>query len=218
MSLRRSAEGPRSVAGRLVPEGTRMVSFVARSLERLRGFDRFWHAANALLRARADVVCVIVGDPLVQRGLDVSIPQPGLSCPASRRVSAGRSRSALVPGPGDTGQRRGGAGRERPASGPRPALSGGSITAGGDGRGMRCAGLGHRAPPRGHQPRPDRTSGGRRGPRRAVARRLPCWATWTTTGPWATRRPRWCGPAMRRRFAFPCLPSGSALAATRAGR
>ena len=41
----------RSLAGRLVPEGTRVVSFVARSLERLRGFDRFWHAANALLRA-----------------------------------------------------------------------------------------------------------------------------------------------------------------------
>ncbi|MGZ3354508.1 MAG: glycosyltransferase [Isosphaeraceae bacterium] len=61
----------RSLAGRLVPEGTRVVSFVARSLERLRGFDRFWHAANALLRARADVVCVIVGDPVVHRGLDV---------------------------------------------------------------------------------------------------------------------------------------------------
>jgi len=61
----------RSVAGRLVPAGTRVVSFVARTLERLRGFDRFWQAANALLRARADVVCVIVGDPVVQRGLDV---------------------------------------------------------------------------------------------------------------------------------------------------
>ncbi len=61
----------RSVAGRAVPEGMRIVSFVARSLERLRGFDRFWHAANALLRARSDVVCVMVGDPVVQRGLDV---------------------------------------------------------------------------------------------------------------------------------------------------
>ncbi len=61
----------RTLAGRLVPEGTRIVSFVARSLERLRGFDRFWHTANALLRARPDVVCVMVGDPVVQRGLDV---------------------------------------------------------------------------------------------------------------------------------------------------
>jgi len=61
----------RSLAGRVVPEGTRVISFVARSLERLRGFDRFWHTANALLRARADLICVIVGDPVVQRGLDV---------------------------------------------------------------------------------------------------------------------------------------------------
>jgi glycosyltransferase involved in cell wall biosynthesis len=62
---------PRSIAGRTVPAGTRVVSFVARSLERLRGFDRFWHIANVLLRARSDLVCVVVGDPVVQRGLDV---------------------------------------------------------------------------------------------------------------------------------------------------
>jgi glycosyltransferase involved in cell wall biosynthesis len=63
--------GRRVLAGRVVPEGTRVVSFVARSLERLRGYDHFWHTANALLRARRDVICVIVGEPLVQRGLDV---------------------------------------------------------------------------------------------------------------------------------------------------
>ena len=40
----------RSIAGRTVPEGTRVVSFVSRSLEQLRGFDRFWKAANALLQ------------------------------------------------------------------------------------------------------------------------------------------------------------------------
>ena len=34
--------GRRSIAGRIVPEGARVVSFVARSLDRLRGFDRFW--------------------------------------------------------------------------------------------------------------------------------------------------------------------------------
>jgi glycosyltransferase involved in cell wall biosynthesis len=61
----------RSIGGRLVPVGTRVVSFVARSLERLRGFDRFWQMANDLLRARSDVVCALVGLPVVQRGLDV---------------------------------------------------------------------------------------------------------------------------------------------------
>ena len=61
----------RSIAGRIVPDRARVVSFVGRSLDRLRGFDRFWHAANVLLRDRSDVICVIVGDPVVQRGLDI---------------------------------------------------------------------------------------------------------------------------------------------------
>jgi glycosyltransferase involved in cell wall biosynthesis len=61
----------RNLAGRAIPEGMKVVSFVARSLDRLRGFDRFWNTAQALLRARPDVLCVCVGDPTVQRGLDV---------------------------------------------------------------------------------------------------------------------------------------------------
>jgi glycosyltransferase involved in cell wall biosynthesis len=66
-----SAAGPRSIVGRVIPDDTRVVSFVARSLDRLRGFDRFLKLADALLRARSDVLCVIVGDPIVRRGLDV---------------------------------------------------------------------------------------------------------------------------------------------------
>jgi len=62
--------GPRSIGGRVIPAGTRVVSFVARSLDRLRGFDRFLWAANRLLQARADVLCVVVGEPIVRRGLD----------------------------------------------------------------------------------------------------------------------------------------------------
>ncbi|MFO0888860.1 MAG: glycosyltransferase [Isosphaeraceae bacterium] len=71
----RARRGRREIRGRVLPEGTRLVSFVARSLDRLRGFDRFWHLANALLRGRPDVVCAIVGDPIVQRGLDVHFHQ-----------------------------------------------------------------------------------------------------------------------------------------------
>ena len=55
----------------MIPASTRVVTFVARSLDRLRGFDRFFTLANALLRGRADVVCVVVGEPIVRRGLDV---------------------------------------------------------------------------------------------------------------------------------------------------
>jgi glycosyltransferase involved in cell wall biosynthesis len=65
-----AAAGPRSIAGRVIPDQSRIVSFVASSLDRIRGFDRFCSAANALLRARSDVLCVIVGDSIVRRGLD----------------------------------------------------------------------------------------------------------------------------------------------------
>ena len=60
-----------AIGGRAIPRRTRVVTFVARSLDRLRGFDRFLKLANALLRARADVVVVVVGDPNVRRALDV---------------------------------------------------------------------------------------------------------------------------------------------------
>ena len=64
--------GPRSISGRLIPDSTRVVSFVARSLERLRGFDRFLSMADAVLQARPDTLIVIAGDPIVRRGLDVA--------------------------------------------------------------------------------------------------------------------------------------------------
>jgi glycosyltransferase involved in cell wall biosynthesis len=63
--------GPRSIAGRVIADDARIVTFVSRSLDRLRGFDRFLTVANELLRARADVMCIVVGDPIVRRGLDV---------------------------------------------------------------------------------------------------------------------------------------------------
>ncbi len=65
-------DGLRVVAGRSVPPGTRLVTFVARRLDRLRGFDRFVALANRLLRERSDVVCVAVGGTPVDRGLDMA--------------------------------------------------------------------------------------------------------------------------------------------------
>lgn len=62
----------RSIAGRTIPDRARVVTFVARSLDRLRGFDRFLTLADGLLRARPDVVVVVAGDPIVRRGLDVT--------------------------------------------------------------------------------------------------------------------------------------------------
>jgi glycosyltransferase involved in cell wall biosynthesis len=63
--------GPRQLAGRVVPPEMRVVSFVARTLDQLRGFDRFMDLANRLMRALSDVLCVVVGVGPVQRGLDV---------------------------------------------------------------------------------------------------------------------------------------------------
>ena len=67
-----SSEGSaRVVAGRTVPAGTKVVSFVARCTDRLRGFDRFLDLANRLIRAGDDVVAIVAGDPVVTNGIDV---------------------------------------------------------------------------------------------------------------------------------------------------
>jgi glycosyltransferase involved in cell wall biosynthesis len=63
--------GPRTIAGRSLPGEARLVTFVATSVDRLRGFDRFYGLANRLLQVRPDVICAVVGNPVVQRGLDV---------------------------------------------------------------------------------------------------------------------------------------------------
>jgi len=63
--------GPRMIAGRSISDTTRVVSFVARSLERLRGFDRFWTIADALIRSDPNVLVVAIGDPITRRGLDI---------------------------------------------------------------------------------------------------------------------------------------------------
>jgi glycosyltransferase involved in cell wall biosynthesis len=64
--------GTRVIAGRAIPESTRVVTFAARSLDRLRGFDRFLGVADAMLRARPDTLIVAIGDRVVRRGLDVA--------------------------------------------------------------------------------------------------------------------------------------------------
>jgi glycosyltransferase involved in cell wall biosynthesis len=68
----RVSETPdRVIQGRTIPAETRVITFVARNLEQLRGFDRFMELANRLMRKRNDLLCVVVGGFQVQRGLDV---------------------------------------------------------------------------------------------------------------------------------------------------
>jgi glycosyltransferase involved in cell wall biosynthesis len=68
--VRRTA-GPRLVAGRTIAPQARVVTFVAGVTDRVRGFDRFVTLANRLQQEHANVICLVVGDAVVQRGLDV---------------------------------------------------------------------------------------------------------------------------------------------------
>jgi len=61
----------RMIRGRIIPPETRLVTFVARNLDQLRGFDRFIELANRLAGHRSDTLFVVVGGFQVERGLDV---------------------------------------------------------------------------------------------------------------------------------------------------
>ncbi|MEX0711093.1 MAG: glycosyltransferase, partial [Pirellulales bacterium] len=70
-SLWRRVEGaPRRVAGRDIPAGTRIVTYVARGMESMRGFDIFMKMARLVCRRRRDVVFVVVGEDRVCYGGD----------------------------------------------------------------------------------------------------------------------------------------------------
>jgi glycosyltransferase involved in cell wall biosynthesis len=66
------APGPRpsTIAGRSVPEGTKVVTYVARGLESVRGFDLFLAAADRIARGRPDVLFVVAGDERAYYGWD----------------------------------------------------------------------------------------------------------------------------------------------------
>jgi glycosyltransferase involved in cell wall biosynthesis len=61
----------RSIGGREIPEGTRVVTFVSSNLDRLRGFDRFYRLAARVMTERSDVLFVAIGNPIVGRTADV---------------------------------------------------------------------------------------------------------------------------------------------------
>ena len=61
---------PRVVAGRPVPAGVKVVSYAARGLESVRGFDLFMQAAAEVCRRRSDVLFVVAGEDRVFYGGD----------------------------------------------------------------------------------------------------------------------------------------------------
>jgi glycosyltransferase involved in cell wall biosynthesis len=61
---------PRRLAGRDIPPETRVVTYAARGLESVRGFDLFLEVARLILRRRPDVLFVVAGDEGVYYGWD----------------------------------------------------------------------------------------------------------------------------------------------------
>ncbi|RUL84334.1 glycosyltransferase [Tautonia sociabilis] len=53
--------GPMTIAGRSIPEDARVISYVSRGLESMRGFDLFLQLARRLMRHRPDVLAVVAG-------------------------------------------------------------------------------------------------------------------------------------------------------------
>ncbi len=68
--LYRPGPAPRTVAGRSIPGGTKVVTFVSRGLESIRGFDLFMEVARRVARERSDVVFVVVGSDRTYYGWD----------------------------------------------------------------------------------------------------------------------------------------------------
>jgi glycosyltransferase involved in cell wall biosynthesis len=61
---------PRRVGALSIADGTKIVTYVSRGLESIRGFDVFMKAANIVCRRRSDVHFVVVGDDRIVYGGD----------------------------------------------------------------------------------------------------------------------------------------------------
>ena len=61
---------PRQIAGRDVPDSTRIVTYVSRGFESMRGFDIFMRAAKRIYQRDPDVLFVVVGSDRVCYGGD----------------------------------------------------------------------------------------------------------------------------------------------------
>jgi glycosyltransferase involved in cell wall biosynthesis len=71
MVWRPRPDAPRRVGDRLVPEGMRLVTYVSRGMESIRGFDIFMKVAKLLCEYRKDVLFVVVGEDRVCYGGDL---------------------------------------------------------------------------------------------------------------------------------------------------
>jgi glycosyltransferase involved in cell wall biosynthesis len=68
--LYRPGPAPRQIGGKSIAAGTRIVTFVSRGLESIRGFDLFMRVAARIGRARSDVLFVVAGGEEIHYGWD----------------------------------------------------------------------------------------------------------------------------------------------------
>lgn len=69
-TLYRPGPAPRTIGEKSIPDETRVVTFVSRGLESIRGFDLFMRAADRIARVRSDVLFVVVGGEEIHYGWD----------------------------------------------------------------------------------------------------------------------------------------------------
>ena len=99
---------PRKIAGRDIPPGTKIVTYVSRGMEAMRGFDIFMKAAKKLYERRSDVLFVVVGsdricyggDSRFNRELDRLMPQLNETVRSFRALAdlLARNPEALIKG------------------------------------------------------------------------------------------------------------------------
>jgi glycosyltransferase involved in cell wall biosynthesis len=61
---------PRKIGDRVIPDDVRIVTYVSRGMESIRGFDIFMKTANLLCRRRKDVIFIVVGEDRICYGGD----------------------------------------------------------------------------------------------------------------------------------------------------
>jgi glycosyltransferase involved in cell wall biosynthesis len=64
--------GPRTIAGVSVPAGTRVVTYVSRGFESMRGFDIFMDIADRISKQLSDCIFIVVGSDRIAYGGDSS--------------------------------------------------------------------------------------------------------------------------------------------------
>ncbi|MBX7168223.1 MAG: glycosyltransferase [Pirellulales bacterium] len=67
---RRHADAPRAIGGRAVPLGTKLVTYVSRGFESMRGFDIFMRVAKRIYEREPNVLFAVVGADRVAYGGD----------------------------------------------------------------------------------------------------------------------------------------------------